>query len=296
MGDNVIISMKPKIKGLIPKSYVGIPTARVQYGPEQPVKWDKPSADDIMHFFGFFKVAPGLKLQKSKGFSPADGMKMVDYAKEQKSEYCMPTWDKEDDTQGGIGAKTEYNGDHWANEFGGAVKKVHEALLKDPYAMQALTKQWFGKGAANCVKSCLSRIGGERMPMYQNKQHMEKGAPFGDASSSGMPRARYHYHFDGKAWLVADETMMPSGGKAKFVPVDKWAKHVTEEYINEHAQSLDYFDEAEQEARSISEMQAPLLNKYARQQRLNPKYADPALRSMMDAVAQVYVGKDEDAE
>jgi len=40
----------------------------------------------------------------------------------------------------------------------------------------------------------------------------------------------------------------------------------------------------------------PMLNKFARQQRLNPKYADPATRSMMDAVAQVYVGKEENAE
>ena len=41
---------------------------------------------------------------------------------------------------------------------------------------------------------------------------------------------------------------------------------------------------------------SPMLNKFARQQRLNPKYAHPALRGMMDAVAQVYVGKEENAE
>ena len=80
------------------------------------------------------------------------------------------------------------------------------------------------------------------------------------------------------------------------MPVDKWAKSRSEDYVNNNAQSLDYLDERDQQARAISETQAPLLNKFARQQRLNPKYADPSLRGMMDAVAQVYVGKDEDAE
>ena len=40
-----------------------------------------------------------------------------------------------------------------------------------------------------------------------------------------------------------------------------------------------------------------LLNRYARQQRLNPaEQTDPAMRSMMDAVAQVYVGKEEETK
>ena len=294
MGDNVIISMKPKIKGLMPKNYVAIPTAWVQYGPESPDKWDKPSGEDIMHFFGFFRVAPGLKLQKAKGVSLKDGVKMVDYAKTMKSEFCMPTWDKEDDMQGGIGGRTEYNGEHWANEHGGAVKKVHEALLKDPHALNTCTKQWFGKGVANCVKSCLSRLGQDKLRQYIGMPDLKK-ATFGDMSQSGIPWAGYHYHFDGKGWLVADERLSPHN-KPKFMPVDKWKSSMSEDYIMENAQDLDYFDKAEQETRAISETQTPLLNKFARQQRLNPKYAHPALRGMMDAVAQVYVGKDEDAE
>ena len=294
MGDNVIISMKPRIKGLMPKNYVAIPTAWVQYGPEYPSDWDKPSGEDIMHFFGFFKVKPGLKLQKGKGFNLADGMKMVDYKKMTGSEFCMPTWDKEDDPQKGFGAINEYNKEHWANEFGGAVKKVHEALLKDKLALQTCTKQWFGKGAANCVKSCLTRLGADKIRVYNGMPDI-KSAGFGDHSRTGIPWARFHYHFDGKGWLVADERLSPHD-KAKFMPVDKWASSRSEDYVNNNAQSLDYLDERDQEARSISELQAPLLNKFARQQRLNPKYSHPALRGMMDAVAQVYVGKEENAE
>jgi len=294
MGDNVIISMKPKIKGLMPKNYVAIPTAWVQYGPPQPTDWDKPSGEDIMHFFGFFKVAPGLKLERMKSFNLKDGTKMVDYKKMTGSEFCMPGWDKEDDVQGGAGAKDQYNKEHWANEHGGAVKKVHEARLKDPHALNTCTKQWFGKGVANCVKSCLSRLGEDKIRQYIGMPDLKK-ATFGDMSRSGIPWAGYHYHFDGKGWLVADERQSPHD-KPKFISVDKWKSDMNEGYMNDNAQSLDYLDERDQQERAISEMQTPLLNKFARQQRLNPKFAHPALRGMMDAVAQVYVGKDEDAE
>ena len=290
MGDNVIISMKPKIKGLIPKNYVAIPTAWVQYGPPLPTDWDKPSGEDIMHFFGFFKIAPGLTLGKNRGGK----IKQIAWAKENKSEYCLPTWDKEDSLENGIGGEDQYNKDHWANEHGGAVKKVHEALLKDPYALNTCTKQWFGKGVANCVKSCLSRLGEDKLRQYIGMPDLKK-ASFGDMSRSGIPWAGYHYHFDGKGWLVADERQSPHD-KPKFIPVDKWKSDMNEDYMNDNAQSLDYLDERDQEARAISETQTPLLNKFARQQRLNPKFAHPALRGMMDAVAQVYVGKDEDAK